>query len=151
VAQICSAADPANYKRPAALRAAAVYGPDLADASGNLTDLDTAGVAVALFQGSADGIAPPAEAAQTIPTLKRPRALIRIEGANHYAIRDVNSPAGARPDPKAPALPQPFANVLVGRWMGIWLRATLLHDPWARYWLYAAEGGRGGPVSVTVE
>lgn len=150
VPQICSAENPASYVRPPALRAAVFYGANLVEA-GEVTDLDTSGVAVALVQGELDGIAPPNEAERTYPTLEQPRALVKVEGANHYAICDDNNPAGARPDPVAPTLRQDVANATVGAWMGLWLRAHLLRDPLARFHFFAheANGQAGGAAGVT--
>ena len=118
---------------------------------GVVTDLDTSGVAVALVQGSLDGISTPDKADATYPTLESPRGRIDIEGANHYGITDRNDPPGARPDPLQPTLPQPKANHDVAQWIGYWLRFHLRDDPWAELWLYIIGGSYNGIVEVTTD
>ncbi len=137
-----------TYQRPASLQAAAFYGTNLADNNGNVTDLDTSGIAVALVQGSRDGVAVPAEADLTYPTLEFPRALITIEGANHFAICDEDNPVGANPDPNAPTLDQDLATAYVARWTGLWLRMQLKDDPLARQWIDRIGGSLDGVVQV---
>ncbi len=137
------------YTRPAALRAGAFYGTNLA--TGGRPDLDTTGVAVALVQGTIDSVAPPVEAEITYRTLEQPRALITVAGANHYGITDVNNPPGAAPDPVAPILPQRRATTEVARWSGLWLRTHLEHDPLARWQIYRAAGTRDGVVDVRTD
>jgi dienelactone hydrolase len=139
------------YRRPAELTAVAAYGTNLATGSRLDRDLDTSGVAVALVQGTLDGIAPPAEAEVTYPSLEQPRALITIAGANHYGITDVDDPPGAVPDPNGPTLPQERATALVGRWSGLWLRAQLRRDPVARALIYLLHGSVDGVVQVRTD
>ena len=140
--QICSAPG-GTYSPPAALRAGAVYGASLVDYDGSVIDLDTSRAPVALMQGDLDGIGIPAKAQATYPILESPRALIELHGANHYGICDDNNPAGGTRDPIDPTLPQWEANFDIARWIGLWLRAQLKDDPWARFWVYRG----GGPLT----
>lgn len=146
---ICTSFPNPDYPSPPALQAAAFYGTNLADSNGGVTDLSTSGVAVALVQGLLDGIAPAQEAESTYPTLETPRALIEIDEANHYAICDSNNPEHATEDPVESPLPQTLANLTVGRWIGLWLRAELLDDPWARLWIERIGGSMDGRVNVS--
>ena len=139
------------YRRPAELRAVAAYGTNLATGDRLDRDLDTSGVAVALVQGTLDGIAPLLEARTTYPSLERPRALITVAGANHYGITDVDDPAGAVPDPNGPTLGQDRATTLVGRWSGLWLRAQLRGDPVARVLIHLVRGSVDGTVRVRTD
>lgn len=125
---VCSA--PADsYAPPPALEAAVVYGANLFDRrSGELRDLDTSAGAVALIQGSLDGIAATEKAQRSYKALEPPRALIAIEGANHFGICNQNRPAGSRGDPLEPTLPQTRANRAIARLSALWLRAELLDD-----------------------
>lgn len=147
---ICSAPDGA-YSPPPALRAGAIYGANLVDFDSSIIDLDTSGAAVALMQGTLDGIAPPAEAAATVPVLELPRALITLDGGGHYGICDSNAPVGATPDPLLPTLTQAQSNLYIARWLGLWLRAQLRDDPWAQFWVYQAGGSLDGIVNVVAE
>ena len=139
------------YTRPPALGAAAFYGTNVATGTQLDIDLDTTGVAVALVQGTRDGVAPPIEAETTYASLERPRALITVAGANHYGITDVVNPPGAAPDPVAPTLPQERATTEVARWSGLWLRAQLVHDPIARALISRVGGTPDGVVSVRTD
>jgi dienelactone hydrolase len=125
-----------SYTPPPALRAAAVYGTSLFDIrSGALIELDTSRAAVALVQGSRDGIALPENASRSLPVLARPRALIEIDGANHYAVCTENNPLGAAADPNDSALSRRAGNAVAARWIALWLRARLCDDPLARLWI----------------
>lgn len=150
VPAICT--DPSfHYTPPPALRAAAIYGANLVGADGSVTDLDTAGVAVALIQGSQDAVALPEKAAPSYATLEQPRALIEIAGANHYGICDENNPPGARPDANVPTLTQAQANGYVNHWIGLWLRAQLRDDHRAQHWIEDFGGSRDGVVTVVTD
>jgi alpha/beta superfamily hydrolase len=69
-------------------------------------DLNTSGVAVALMQGTRDGVESLANVLRTYPTLETPRRLITIEGANHYGITNGNNPFDAQPDFSPSTLPR---------------------------------------------
>jgi dienelactone hydrolase len=148
--QICTEPD-GTYEPPEALQAGAVYGANLIDFDGTGIDLDTSSAPVALVQGRLDGIAIPQEAQATYPLLESPRALISIDGANHYGICDRNNPPGATPDPLQPTLSQSAANFNSLRWIGLWLRAFLKDDPWADIWLYDIGGSFNGVVDAIVD
>jgi predicted dienelactone hydrolase len=139
------------YRRPAQLRSVAAYGTNLATGSRLDRDLDTSGVAVALVQGTLDGVALPVEAEVTYPSLEQPRALITVAGANHYGITDVDDPPGAVPDPNLPTLPQERATTAVGRWSGLWLRVHLRRDPLARVLVHLVGGSLDGVVRVRTD
>ena len=129
---ICSTA-PATYAPPPALKAAVMVGANLFDRrTGELTDLDTSAAPVALLQGSLDGIAEAEKARASYQTLEPPRALVAVEGMNHYGICNRNNPPGAEQDPVDPTLAQTAANRAIARWTGLWLRAHLLDDTAAK-------------------
>jgi dienelactone hydrolase len=140
-----------GYRRPAALKAAALYGTNLVNADSTVTDLDSSGVAVALVEGSRDGVATLQEAEETFPTLESPRALISVEGANHYGICDENNPAGAVADESLPELDQDEAVDYIATWTGLWLREQLTRDLIARFWIERVSGSLDGVVQVLVE
>ncbi len=114
-----------TYQRPAALRAAVFYGTHLVNDDQSVTDLDTSTVAVALLQGTLDGVATPTEITSTLSTLELPHALISIEGANHYALCNTNNPTGASPDPIEPVIPQTDAIAAVVNWSEQWFQLRL--------------------------
>lgn len=106
-----------SFFDPAPLKAVVVYGSNRTD-----VDWDTSGVAVALLQGTVDGIAAPIKADQTLPLLEQPHALIAIAGANHYGICNENNPAA---DPNTPTLDQQAGLDQIVSWTDQWLRANL--------------------------
>lgn len=121
-----------GFERPEALKAGVVYGASLYDTtgSGELVDLDTSGVAIAMLQGTEDGVSTPAEALDSEPLLEPSRALIQIEGANHYAICEHNNPLGAlaiEPGVVTPEAQQAGIR-RVAHWAGVWLREYLGAD-----------------------
>ncbi len=165
------------YAHPAGLKAAVFYGTNLVvpinppppppAPQDFVINLNTSGVAVALMQGTLDGISLPEKADRTYPTLEDPRGLITIGGANHYGICnvncDVNNPCvpPAPPAPLFPPAPQPEfsqptlsqneAVARVARWTGLWLRAQLKNDPVAQWWIYQLEGSLDEVVEVCTE
>lgn len=140
------------YTRPSALRATAFYGASLVfNGALAVPDLDTTGVATALVQGTRDGISPPQNAALTYPLLEQPRALITVSGANHYGITDVNNPPGAQVDFMSSTLKQADATAYVARWTGLWFRAQLRRDPFARFFIYTLHGSLDRVVRVRTD
>jgi hypothetical protein len=99
---------PPFFPLPPAVRAGAFYGTNTFNPFPpfQLFDVNTDGIPVALVQGSRDSIATPAEAQATFNILDGPRALIPIEGANHYGICDMNNPPSALPDLVPPTISQ---------------------------------------------
>ena len=91
--------------------------------------IDTSAVPVALIQGLNDGRALPARATATYPELEAPKALIEIEGANHYGINDVNNPSGATPNPSPSLISQAEALDRIATWSALFLRAENLGRP----------------------
>lgn len=140
-----------TYEPPVALLASAAYGANLVAQDGSVTDLDTSAAAVALIQGSLDGVAAPEAAIDTYPTLELPRALIAIAGANHYGICDDNNPPGSAPDPLEPTLSQERSNRIIHRWIGRWLQAELQGAPAAQWWIYQIGSSLDGSVEITAE
>jgi dienelactone hydrolase len=141
-----------TYTPPRSLRAAAVYGTSLFDIrSGRLIALNTAQADVALIQGSRDAIAAPDKTLQSYAVLAKPRALIEIDGANHYALCNIDNPPGAPPDSAVPTLSQRASGAYACRWIGHWLRARLNKDPWARLWIERMRGSLDGVVKVKAE
>ncbi len=115
-----------SYTRPAPLRAAIFYGTNEIDPeTGTIIDRNTSGVAVALLQGTSDGIAAPAAADSTLPTLALPHGLVSIAGANHYGICNTNNPSGASPDPNVPTVPQSMSVDYIAGWVVQWFETNL--------------------------
>jgi len=124
------------YTRPAQLRAAALFGTNSAVPGVPGADpIETAGVPVALLQGSLDTRATPTAAQATYDALTGgPKTLITVLGANHYGITDTANPVGAQPDPSVPTLDRQQSIATIARWSAMWLRAQL-GDVAARFYV----------------
>jgi len=143
-----------GYLRPPELKAAALYATNYFSqppAPPAVMPIDTSAVPVALVQGLNDGRALPARATATYPELEAPKALIEIEGANHYGINDVNNPPGATPDPSPSLISQTEALDRIATWSALFLRAEICSDPIARFYVYSSGGSIDGTVTVTSE
>ena len=141
-----------GYVRPPQLKAAALYATNFFSpppAPPAVMPIDTSAVPVALIQGLNDGRALPARATATYSELEAPKALIEIEGANHYGINDVNNPPGATPDSSPSLISQAEALDRIATWSALFLRAELWSDPIARFYVYKSGGSIDGTVTVT--
>jgi hypothetical protein len=135
---------------PEEVRAAAFYGTNLVQPPPvGLVDIDTGGLPVALLRGTEDGVSTPAETGDTFTVLDDGRALITVDGANHFGITDDPHPPGSQPDPNPSTIPQEAAQRRIARWTALWLRSQLRFDPVATFWLFRV--GRSLDGSVTVD
>ena len=135
-----------EFTRPDELVAEAVYGASLRNVFTNeFLPISNDGLPVALIQGSLDGVALPEKARQTYELVQAPpKALIRVEGANHYGITNEDNFR----DPIRPALEQEVAITTIARWSGLFLRAHVLNDQEAFDYVYHAGDGLDEKVSV---
>jgi hypothetical protein len=86
------------------------------------------------------------ETASTYVKIPDPtKALITVEGANHYGITNQDSDR----DPSRPTLDQATATGAIGRWSGLFLRAQLLGDQGAFNYVYKTGGDLDPTVNVT--
>lgn len=125
-----------NYTRPPELKAAIFYGTNFQNPpnSGMFTPIDNQDIPVALIAGTLDGVAHFGKAASTYGQIKdAPKALITLQGANHYGITNEDNLTS---DPIRPTLDQATAIGVIGRWSGLFLRAHLLNDQGALDYIY---------------
>jgi alpha-beta hydrolase superfamily lysophospholipase len=122
------------FHRPAALRGGVFYGTDLRGHGGSpVAPIDTDGLPVALISGSQDGASAPADVEATWRQIRTPRkALLMVEGANHYGLtnssRPVNPPGLPllHPDLNAATADQRRTIAAIARWSGRFLRQEVL-------------------------
>ncbi|WP_089293353.1 alpha/beta hydrolase family protein [Actinoplanes regularis] len=134
---------------PSELEAVVTYGGNntLYGTSLVLPVLNT--VPVGYLQGTADGVAAPAEGRSTYNlTSGTPKAFIEVSGANHYGITDVQNPAGAAPDGSAQTLGQATGVETIARWSAQWLLAQL-GDSAAKDYVYSTGDAADANVAVT--
>lgn len=137
-----------NYTRPPELKAGIFYGAYLgsSDNSGTTPAINNQDIPVGLIAGTLDGVSDLGEVASTYVKIQDPpKALITVEGANHYSITNQNSET----DPNRPTLDQATATGAIGRWSGLFLRSQLLGDQGASNYLYKTGGDLDPNVNVT--
>lgn len=144
-----------EFDRPDELVGAAFFGTNFKPASniggGQVPPIDNAGIPTALILGSNDGIALPADTQATFEQIQDPpKALITVEGANHFAITDENNPLNPTdtpaevppiiPDPNSQIIPQEVAIDTIATWSAQFLRATVLDDEAAFDFVFGGVG-----------
>jgi dienelactone hydrolase len=138
-----------GFTRPPELKAAALFGTNNKVRFLGVSGVDNDGVALALVQGSLDGMALPRDGAATYDRVKNtPKALITVEGANHYGITNTLAPRGAAADPSRSTLDSATANEVIARWSALFLRAHMLGDPGALEYVHSSGDGHDPIVTV---
>lgn len=113
-----------SFSLPAAVKAGSFYGTNNA-ILGFYPAIDNK-IPVQLVQGQSDGMAEPAQAESAYGAIKNgAKQIVRVTGANHYGITDVQSPAGAEAEVNTQSLTQAQSIEVTGRWAALWLRAQL--------------------------
>jgi len=113
-----------SFSLPAAVKAGSFYGTN--NAILGLYPAINNKIPIQLVQGQSDGMAEPAQAESTYGVIKNgAKQIVRITGANHYGITDVQSPAGAEAEVNTQSLTQAQSIEEAGRWAALWLRAQL--------------------------
>ncbi|GAB2823485.1 hypothetical protein GCM10022221_22020 [Actinocorallia aurea] len=122
------------YSRPSEVKAASLFGTNNKSfLTGTFSDVDNE-IPVQLVQGLQDGVALPADAEETYGRLQEdPKQIVRISGANHYGITDVQNPAGADPEVAGQSLTQAQSIEIAARWAAKFLLAEFGDDAAADY------------------
>lgn len=140
--RVCSG----GYTRPTELKAGIFYGTNFQNPIGTFPAINNEDIPVGLVTGTLDGVAVFDEAISTYVKVEDvPKALIAVEGANHYGITNEDS---LTRDPNRPTLDQVTATETIGRWSGLFLRAHLLDDRAA--WDYVYDTGSDLDPNVNV-
>ncbi len=114
---------------PKAVAGGAFFGTNRTQFDGSVLETPNHDFPIAMVAGSLDGVSTPDETIETYNLIQNPpKALIVVEGANHFGITDINNPPGASPDPNSPELEQAIATETIARWSALFLRATVLND-----------------------
>jgi hypothetical protein len=151
LAAIQNICDPAvcsgDYTRPTELKAGIFYGTNFQSPpnSGTFPTIDNQDIPIGLIAGTLDAISDLGKAASTYVKIQdSPKALIAVEGANHYSITNADNPR----EPNRPVLDQATAIEVLGRWSGLFLRSHLLGDRGAFNYVYNTGGDLDPNVSV---
>ena len=139
------------FTRPKELLAGAFFGANLRNPTTNeFVPIPNDNIAVALIQGELDGVALPERAKRTFDQIQTPpKAVIALQGANHFTITNVNNPPGAQPDNNNPTLDRVVGIETIARWSGLFLRANMLEDAAASDYIYFQGDALDPNVSVT--
>ncbi|MBD3886423.1 ScyD/ScyE family protein [Phormidium tenue FACHB-886] len=135
-----------GYTIPPELQAGIFYGTNFRDQqTGEFLPINNEDIPVGLIAGTLDGVADFGEVASTYVNVQdTPKALIAVEGANHYGITNQDSDR----DPTRPTLGQATATETIGRWSGLFLRSHLLNDQGAFNYVYNTGDSLDPNVSV---
>jgi predicted dienelactone hydrolase len=160
-----------NYQRPKELLAGVFYGADFWE-NGKFLTIDNSrnpgavppltsenltvnqapsypGIPLALIVGSRDSLIKAENVRITYDYIKQPpKAYIKITGANHYGITDIDNPPESPREKNPPTLPQQEAIEAIARWSALFLRAYALNDSKALDYIHT-EGTHQEP-NVTV-
>lgn len=136
-----------NYRRPPELLAGVFYGSDFWE-DGEFLTIDNSrnyaaisnqhkgniapnypGIPLALIAGSRDSLIKAENVQFTYNNIKQPpKAYIKITGANHYGITNIDNPPGSPKERNSPTLGQAESIEAIARWSAIFLRAYALND-----------------------
>ncbi|ROO89635.1 chlorophyllase-like protein [Actinocorallia herbida] len=140
-----------GYSRPAEVKAAALYGTNnKLPLFGTFAAMDN-DIPVQLLQGTVDGAALPADAESSYGKLKNgPKQIVRIAGANHYGITNVQSPPGAEAETSTQTIGQADSIATTARWAALFLKAQL-GDTAAAAYVYQTGDAADTGVTVTTQ
>lgn len=128
---ICSG----DYTQPPSLMAGIFYGTSFRNPITNeVLPLNNQDIPTGLILGSLDGVIQPSSTEDTYDEIiNPPKALIKVEGANHYGITNEDN---LTRELIRPTLDQDIAVETIARWSGLFLRAHLLSDIGAFNYIY---------------
>ena len=138
-----------QFQRPQQLSAAAFFGASTLIGVGEFLPTNNQGIPIALVRGDQDGLVTPDLTQRDYDLMQAsPKALITVDGANHYGVTNINNPLGARPDPNLPNLEQAQAIETIARWSALFLRAHALDDGAAADYIYSTGDALDDQVTV---
>ena len=137
-----------EFTLPEEVVAGVFYGAFLRNFEGEFLPIDNQDVPLALISGSRDGVSTPDEILASYQLIDEgAKALITIEGANHYGITNEDNLR----DPVRPTLEQDVANETVALWTSLFLRANVLGDNDAADLLYGKGDSLDENVSIVFQ
>ena len=157
-----------EFDRPEELAGGIFFGTDLRPSLGSgqpsppVPLIDNNDLPTGLILGSNDGISDPAETRETYDQIEDPpKALITVEGTNHFGITNKNDPLNPpttpeevppiTPETNPQEIPQPIAIDTIATWSALFLRATVLEDADAYEFVFETGDELDGSVSVISE
>ncbi|MGK7896666.1 MAG: alpha/beta hydrolase family protein [Xenococcus sp. (in: cyanobacteria)] len=137
-----------EFTLPEEVVAGVFYGAFLRNFEGEFLPLNNQDIPLALISGSRDGVSTPEEILASYQLIDDPpKALITIEGANHYGITNEDNLR----DPVRPTLEPDVANETLALWTSLFLRANVLGDDDAADLLYRTGDSLDDNVSIVFQ
>jgi fermentation-respiration switch protein FrsA (DUF1100 family) len=124
-----------DYVQPPELKAGIFYGTSFRDpVSDTVLPINNQDIATGLIVGDRDGVIKPFSTQATYDLIiNPPKALITVEGANHYGITDRDNPIR---EPNRPTLDQSTSLGTISHWSGLFLQAHLQGNSGAFDYIY---------------
>lgn len=124
-----------DFIQPPELKAGIFYGTSFRNPIGDaVLPLNNQDIPIGLIVGDRDGVIKPFSTAETYDLiLNPPKALITVEGANHYGITNLDNPMR---EPNRPILGQSTATETIARWSALFLQAHLQSSQGAFDYIY---------------
>ncbi|MDJ0697963.1 MAG: hypothetical protein QNJ49_05735 [Mastigocoleus sp. MO_167.B18] len=124
-----------DYVQPPELMAGIFYGTSFRDPITNeFLPVNNEDIPTGLIFGNRDSVIQPSSTEETYDEIiNPPKALITVDGANHYGITNEDNLIR---EPSRPTLDQEIAVETIARWSGLFLRAHLLGDSGAFDYVY---------------
>ncbi|HPA57455.1 MAG TPA: hypothetical protein PLT70_08505 [bacterium] len=137
-----------TYNHPEELSAAVLYGTNTKNPYlGGVAEVNTGNIPTVFVQGLLDGKAKYEDMTATFEkTTGSPVSAVKVTGANHYGICDINNPAGAEEDSNIPALDQLTGINIIAKWSGIFMRAHIFGDSDDHDFFYTGTGDTADSV-----
>lgn len=127
------------FERPSSIRAVAAYAAHLVEWTGDVVSVDARGLPIQMMFGDRDTVAHPSDVERTFDALRNnAKQLIRLKGANHFAINDLNNPPGTITDSNIVLVEQDASIAIAADWVGLFMRAQVSEDADAIEYLLAS-------------
>ncbi|WP_300682013.1 hypothetical protein [Nocardioides sp.] len=136
-----------SFTLPSAVKAGSFYGTNNG-ILGIYPSIDNQ-IPIQLVQGQSDGKAEPAQAESTYAKIANGhKQIVRVAGANHYGITNMQNPSGAEAETNTQTSTQAASIETSARWAALWLRAQL-GDTAAATYVYSTGDAADTDVTVT--
>jgi dienelactone hydrolase len=136
-----------DYIQPPELMAGIFYGTSFRDPITNMVQpVNNEGIPLGLILGDRDGVVQPLSSNQTYDQiLNPPKALITLQGANHYSITNADNLVR---EPSRSTIDQTVATEAIARWSALFLQAHLQDNKAAFNYIYNTGDALDPNVSV---
>jgi dienelactone hydrolase len=136
-----------NYVQPPELKAGIFYGTSFRNpVTDAVLPLNNQDIVTGLIVGDRDGVIKPGSTTETYDSIiNPPKALITVEGANHYGITNLDNPIR---EPNRSTLAQSTTTEMIARWSGLFLQAHLQGSSGALDYIYNTGDALDPNVSV---